>query len=150
MDELVEGDNTHTGGKVFMFTHHDPYKTTEFVRMETSEFDCKNEDDGHGFLEITPGHYVYVNDRLIPARDVRVGDWLRKSGENGSNSFTASVRVVQVQLVVKQGVYNPQTVTGDISVNGFVVSTYTEAIDPNAAHSLLAPLRMIYYVFNKK
>lgn len=142
-DELDEGDNTHIGGKVFMFTHRDAHRTAQFVRMETSEYDGES---GVGVLEVTPGHFVYANGHLIPARDVRIGDWLQKSSDDGSNP--SKNRVVNIRHVMKQGVYNPETMTGDIGVNEFVVSTYTEAIHPNAAHPLLTPLRMIYHVLN--
>lgn len=88
-DELVEGDNTRFGGKVFMFTHRDAHRTAQFVRMETSEYGGNGD---VGVLEVTPGHYVYVNGHLIAARDVRIGDWFRKSCGGGS-------RVVNIRHV---------------------------------------------------
>ena len=88
-------------------------------------------------LELTSGHYLYVNGNLKTASDVAVGDELKRS--DGSSS-----RIVEIRHVVKQGVFNPQTTQGDIVVNGFVVSTYTQAIEPEVAHSLLTPFRALY------
>ena len=40
--------------------------------------------------------------------------------------------------------YNPHTLNGDIVVNGIKTSTYTAAVEPSLAHSLLWPVRMLY------
>jgi len=97
VDQLVEGDETHAGGRIFMFTHKDPERIARFLRFETTG----------AHLEVTPGHYVYANGRLVAAREVRVGDALRWN--DGS-----SLEVTSVRTVMKRGVFNPQTITGDI------------------------------------
>jgi hypothetical protein len=52
-----------------------------------------------------------------------------------------------VELVRGVGLYNPQTLHGDIVVDGVRASTYTEAVDPVFAHAVLAPVRAVYRWF---
>ena len=52
--------------------------------------------------------------------------------------------VVAVNLEAATGLYNPQTLSGDIVVNGIKASTYTAAIAPSLAHAALWPVRMMY------
>ncbi len=128
VDELNEGDEVARGRHVFMFTHRDAHKVARFLRFTSTTGET---------LELTHGHYLYVNGVLRAARDVRVGDTLQRAdGSLGT--------VGEVTEVLKTGVYNPQTVQGDIEVNDFVVSTYTEAIQPEIAHSALSPLRAVW------
>lgn len=132
MDELRLGDAIAVGGgkvsEVFAFTHRDSSVRAVFVRA-TSE--------GSGVLVASEGHYVYANGALVAMKDVRVGDFLvREGGEKE--------RVVAVAREEGDGLYNPQTVHGDVVVGGFVVSTYTTAVEPALAHGLLAPLRGLY------
>ena len=49
-----------------------------------------------------------------------------------------------VAIQLGDGLYNPHTMDGDIVVNGIKTSTYTAAIEPSLAHSLLWPVRMLY------
>ncbi len=128
VDELNEGDEVARGRQVFMFTHRDEQKEARFLRFTSTTGET---------LELTHGHYLYVNGVPRTARDVRVGDTLQR----GDGSV---VMVGEVTEVLKKGVYNPQTVQGDIEVNGFVVSTYTEAVQPEIAHPALAPLRAVW------
>lgn len=52
-------------------------------------------------------------------------------------------KAVSVRKVEKEGLYNPQTVHGDIVVDGIVASVYTEAVQPRVAHAMLAPMRAV-------
>lgn len=40
--------------------------------------------------------------------------------------------------------FNPQTLDGDILVDGIVTSTYTTAVAPRVARAVLSPLRLLY------
>lgn len=132
MSSLAIGDRVAVGGgkysEVFMFTHRDSNIRMTFYELITST---------GAKLQLTGSHYLYVNDRSMVARAVRVGDLVEL--EDGS-----STTVVNVRKVTNQGLYNPQTVHGDIIVGGIRASTYTESVHPAAAHSLLVPLRMVF------
>ena len=133
IDEIDVGDSIRVGQEfshVFGFTHRISTGIFEFVRLTT-------EQGKH--IELTGGHFLYVNGQLQKAGDVQVGDRLRVS--NGE-----SVVVTYVTTVRKEGLYNPQTLHGDIVVNGIVSSTYTQSVDKQMAHALLTPLRAAYSV----
>lgn len=125
-DRVMVGDNEFSD--VFMFTHKMADVTNKFVQINT---------ESGNKLELTGGHFLYVNNKLVPADSVRAGD--RVFLANGSASRVASVDCTRLG-----GLYNPQTVQGDIIVNGIRTSTYTKTVQPTTAHAILAPLRIAY------
>jgi len=128
-DKILVGPNTYS--TVFQFTHRDEHAVSQFVQLQT---------DDRNSIQLSEGHFIYSNDKLIPARDVQVGDAIQ-------NEYGKKTRVTEVNIVSNTGLYNPQTMHGDIVVNSIISSTYTEAVAPKIAHSLLAPLRSFYKVF---
>eukprot|EP00173_Palmaria_palmata_P003570 Plantae.Rhodophyta-Palmaria_palmata.ctg3754.p1 GENE.Plantae.Rhodophyta-Palmaria_palmata.ctg3754~~Plantae.Rhodophyta-Palmaria_palmata.ctg3754.p1 ORF type:complete len:157 (+),score=28.33 Plantae.Rhodophyta-Palmaria_palmata.ctg3754:952-1422(+) len=135
MDEIQIGDEIKVGpgafSRVFMFTHKSADTKSTFVRIAT---------DSGARVELTPGHYIYANNNLVAAATVKDGDRLRLS--DGRDAIVLSVSTVQLA-----GLYNPQTVSGDIAVDGVVSSTYTTAVKPVFAHALLAPMRAFRLAF---
>lgn len=136
MENVRIGDRVLTGdGKfsdVFMFTHKIQEGKFEFVEIKTAS---------DNVLKVTKGHYLYLNGRLGAASSAKNGDVVRLA--NGRTS-----RIRSVKSVRSTGLYNPQTLDGDIVVNGVVASTYTTAVAPRFAHSLLCPLRLAYKYFD--
>jgi hypothetical protein len=119
-----------TYSPVFMFTHKIVNKVSEFVRITTT--------DGYS-ISLSRSHYLYINGVLQPAGSARVGNTvLRSCGRRTA--------VERVEYVVGTGLYNPQTLHGDIVVSGIIASTYTLAVEPATAHALLAPLRSLFMV----
>lgn len=115
---------------VFMFTHRDAFKLSTFLQFSVSS---------NASLAVTEGHFLHTSNGLVVARNVRVGQ--RLAMEDGK-----FLPVVAIHRFVDAGLYNPQTLHGDIVVNGFLVSTYTQTICHPTAHSLLAPLRAFYRI----
>ena len=116
--------------EVFMFTHRIHDALTPFVTIST--VDSKS-------ISLTHGHYIYANGKLVAACTVREGDYVENAkGEN--------VQVTRVKTSRKKGLYNPQTIHGDIVVDGIRASTYTTSVHHFCAHALLAPLRALYTV----
>lgn len=66
-----------------------------------------------------------------------MGDFLQKASG-------VAARVEGVQRVTEQGLYNPQTLAGEIVVDGFQASTYTTHVEPVFAEALLAPIRAAF------
>lgn len=132
MSSLVVGDRVHIGrgvfSEVFMFTHKLADVESNFVRIQTA--------DGQR-LSLTPGHYIYINGALATAKSVVVGDVVELA-----SGLTSSVS--RISSVVLKGLYNPQTLHGNIVVDDVLVSTYTSAVEPTLAHIALSPLRMLY------
>lgn len=135
MYEIRLNDYVHVGNgvysKVFAFTHRDPASRSSFVQIHSGKFK----------LTLTPGHYIYVNDELITARNVRVGDFVKSA--NGEK-----LRVERVTQEKHTGLFNPQTLHGDIVVDGIIASTYTTEVKPVAAHALLTPVRLASRILN--
>jgi Hint module len=134
MSSLAIGDSVHVGAgafsKVFMFTHKHQHGEHTFIQLSTSSGNV---------IRASPGHYIHVNDRLAPASVVVPGDKLELA--SGQRDV-----VVRVESVRDQGLYNPQTLDGDIVVDGIRASTYTTAVAPTVAHTVLFPLRALYAV----
>ena len=132
MESLSIGDSVRVSpsqfSDVYMFSHRMPEAESSFVQLATQS--------NHTLL-LTHDHYLYVNGRLVAAKEVRVGDMVEnKDGEH--------VRVTAVTETRAHGLYNPHTLQGDIVVGGIRTSTYTTAVAPTLAHSALWPVRMLY------
>lgn len=130
MDELKLMDEVQTGvdkySPILTFSHREANELHKFIVLQTRK--------GRE-LTLTPSHIIYLGDgRLIATRRARVGDSV--IGEDGNVD-----NIVELRQVVKKGLFNPQTVDGDIVVNGLKTSTYTEALRPSTAHGVLLPLR---------
>lgn len=131
MESLQIGDEVRTGvdsfSKVFMFTHRLTKGMYSFVRVR---MELGRE------LTLSPTHYMYVNGRLAAAHTVKVGD--RVDTVDGAD------KVEWIEHEQLRGLFNPQTLDGDIVVNGVFASTYSRAVAPGAAHALLVPLRAAF------
>lgn len=132
MSQLSIGDLVRVSSDdyspVFMFTHRLTSTPYDFVRITT---------ESGASIALTRSHYLHVDATLKAARDVAIGDQLTLA--DGSRSVVATIAMER-----SIGLYNPQTVHGSIVVDGVLASTYTRTVAPGAAHSLLAPLRMLY------
>jgi hypothetical protein len=135
MKDLQVGDNVLVGPQqysaVFMFTHKIVHERSTFVRISTA--------DGSSIL-LSRSHFLYVNGILQEAEFSSPGDVLTRS--DGSESTVA-----HISSEVGTGLYNPQTIHGDIAVSGFITSTYTGAVEPRKAHAILSPLRSLFITF---
>jgi hypothetical protein len=135
MDALRVGDRVHVGGgafsDVFMFTHKVADFAGDFVEIATA---------GGAVVRATAGHFMYVNGGLAAAGTVAAGDSV-ELGRGGADV------VARVSTVASTGLYNPQTVQGDVVVDGVRASTYTTAVEPAVAHAALAPARAVYAAF---
>lgn len=148
MDELSIGDHVQVGpekySEVFMFTHRlsaAESPQNHFVQLHTRSQSAADHDATQSrTIAMSPQHYLYVNGDLKPASKARVGDVI--AYDNGLRGL-----VTRVEYVREDGLYNPQTLHGDIVVNGIVASTYTEALQPNVAHAALFPVRIMYELF---
>jgi uncharacterized protein YjbI with pentapeptide repeats len=135
MDALAVGDRVAVGcghfSPVYMFTHRLADEQSAFVALRTAS---------GAQLRLTSGHFLYVNGALAPASQVLVGDAVELA------SGAADV-VVAVEAAVSAGLYNPQTLQGDVVVDGVRASTYTTAVAPAVAHAASAPLRWVFSRF---
>jgi desert hedgehog len=134
MSDLRIGDSVRVGktefSDVFLFSHRMESVNASFLRIT-----AESESSQHT-VHLTTDHYLYVNGKLMIAAQVQAGDSLISS--------SGVATVTKVTTVVLPGLYNPHTLTGDIFVDGILTSTYTAAIAPTLAHTLLWPVRAMY------
>jgi Hint module len=132
IDELKVGDRVRTGpgeySEVFMFTHKLMNSRSKFTRIAVASGIS---------LALSPGHYLHVNGYLNTAGSTKVGDFVTLAC--GTQS-----KVLHTEEVSMTGLFNPQTLDGNIVVDGVFVSTYTQAVHPAVAHALLSPIRFLY------
>lgn len=135
MEDVVVGDRVHVGlghySEVLMFTHRVRNVGKRFVRISIR--------DASGHLLLTPGHLLWLNGHLKAANVARVGDFITMG--NGSH-----VAISSVSTTIEYGLYNPQTLDGNIVVNNVIASTYTTALRFATAHALIAPLRYMFHL----
>lgn len=138
MGELKTGDLVRVGEReyspVFMWTHRDyGYRGGKYVSVVM---------DGGARLTATTGHIVYVwgcdgcEREAVDIEVVDVGLLMWVVGEGLRE-------VVEVSRGPGEGLFNPQTLDGDIVVDGVVVTCYTKYVPMPLAHAALAPLRAV-------
>ena len=129
MDELELGDRVQVSknqySEVFLFTHKISETLSEFMTIHTKS-GCR--------LSLTAGHYIYVDGELKAAKDTKLGDYV--------TCMKRRDPIISISKGMKQGLYNPQTFDGNIVVDGFLTTTYINAVEYSAAHAILAPLRI--------
>lgn len=79
---------------------------------------------------------------LSPVQNFNIGDALH-------HVDYGAVEIRSAVLDRRRGLYNPHTISGTIVVDGIVASCYTTFMNPLLAHSLLAPLRLIFRTFGQ-
>ena len=85
---------------IYMFSHKYSEARYPFLQIETA---------ANQRLLISHGHYLYANDILVVAQDVKIGDFLETF--NG-----AKTAVTRVSSLTASGLFNPHTLHGDIIV----------------------------------
>lgn len=131
MEDIQVGDrvkvDVDTFSDVFAFSHLVKNDVSSFVRIEAGE---------HA-IELTAGHYLPLNGRLTVAGQAKLGDVLLLG--NGTNA-----PIDEIRLVKRRGLYSPQTLHGNIVIDGIVASTHTKWFHPYLADALLMPIRALY------
>lgn len=143
MREVKVGDRVRVGEdaweEVMMWSHWDAaYEGQRYVRVRL---------EGGAGVKTSEGHVVWVWEceegcerRGMRVEKVRVGMWMWVVGEGMR-------RVVGVeQAVWGRGLFNPQTASGGIVVDGVWVTCYTKWVPVGLAHGLLAPVRALWAV----
>ncbi len=119
--------------KVFMFSHRNAQKISEYLTLHTAS---------NRSLTITPGHYLFVNkDKALKrAADAKPGDYIWTTSEShpDTSPFLMPTEIVSIQPSMQKGLYNPHTFSGTIIVNNVAATTFTDTIPPSfQAHTML-------------
>lgn len=133
VQNLQPGDEVDGGSgipsPVYMVSHADDSTEAQFVRAHFED---------NGTLTASAGHYVPTHNGGVAAMDElqRGARLVRDTGD---------VRVVQrTEIVRAPGLYNPHTLSGNLIVDGTLVTSYTRALAPRTAHGALAVPRALY------
>lgn len=137
MNKLAVGDRVSVGrgkfSEVFLFTHSEKgVVSTNYVQLTV-----ENGEE----LVLSEGHYLPISGSLKAASAVEVGDFVTL-GSGMKSKITNKISNVE-----KTGLFNPQTLNGNIVVNGVLASTFTLAADPKLSQAALSPLRACFLKF---
>jgi len=152
MKDLQVGDRVLTGSgeyqPIYSMFHSSKTKQTPYLQIHTQH--SRSKDDVQP-LEITANHMLHVVDyeNPIPAWQVQVGDYVyivdsdtfnysrnfrSFSLATGAQQYLHKSRVVDIQNVIRNGLYNPLTKDGTIIVDGIVASTYASFLGTEHIH----------------
>lgn len=124
--------------EVILFLDYNPTEKRQFLSIKLASGRT---------LTLTPTHLVLLghakNVRTIFAESIKVGDVLLVSDPN-NNIIEDSV--VQINGVIRTGVYAPLTETGTVVVNDVVVSCYATVDSQSLADWAFLPLRLVWNV----
>lgn len=94
-----------------------------------------------GQIKLSTLHYIYVNNKPIFAKDVKVGDKIKYKGKY--------IKISEVFSKRSKGVYSPMTTNGRINVNDIDCSIYTD-VPFILTYSLSKIARIIFLLFPKE
>ena len=130
--EINEYVKTQKGwSKVYAWHMYTKTTTMDFVVLKHSK----------GQLILSDLHYIYVNNKLTMAKDVKVNDMIIYKGEN--------IAVTEITRQSSKGIYNPYTINGKIIVNDINCSVYPHCY-PIIQHILSRIALVIAYFFPKE
>ena len=101
--DIVEG-NHGIYEPIIAFSHRNYKQTNDYWQFVA----------GNHTLEISSGHYLYANGKIILPKDVRVGD-----------SFSTNELVSHIKKIHKTGLIHPHTWSSTLVVNGIKTSVNT-------------------------
>lgn len=133
---------TPTTTQIYAFSHADAHATASFVSVKTQLHNCS--------LTVSPGHYVYTY--KDPAMDARQPQRQLQLQLTAAHALRVGKHLVMchgvwdtvssiTHDVMGVGLFNPQTTSGDLVVDGVWVSAFTMSVRPVLATALLAPAR---------
>ena len=152
MKDLQVGDKVLTSSgdyqPVYSMFHSSKTKATPYLQIHTSH---SQNSTGVGPLELTANHMLHVvgYDNPIPAWQVKVGDFvyvmeddeIHDSRHTSSKSLSLAAqphlrhaRVMEIQNVIRNGLYNPLTPDGTIVVDGISASAYASFLGTEYIH----------------
>ena len=130
--EIGEYIKTQNGwSRVYAWHMYTKNTSMEFVVVKHS----------NGELVLSDLHFIYVNNKPIVAKDIKINDTIIYKGEE--------VVVTEVTTKVSKGIYNPYTINGKIIVNNINCSVYP-VCHPTLHHILTRIVLGIAYVFPKE
>lgn len=120
----VDGAGNLIYDEVYFFGHADNSKSTEYVNLKLSDTDAALQLSRGHFIPMCPKHgerCEWADHIHAYGQDVQPGDHIWVTNAAKSKLHT----VLETSIVVKEGLYNPYTLSGKIVVNGVVASAHS-------------------------
>lgn len=130
----VDGAGLTFFDKVYFFGHADGSSSTQYVDLKLADEQTSLQVSGRHFLPTCPEKNIpceWAQRIHVYAKDVLAGDymWTAPSAEASSSGGQIALRMVlESSTVVREGLYNPYTLSGKVVVNGAVASAHSEWI----------------------
>ncbi|XP_044757302.1 tiggy-winkle hedgehog protein [Coccinella septempunctata] len=125
-----------TFSDVLLFLHYDPEEIRQFVMITLKSGKT---------LTVTPTHLVLSGslktNRIVYAGDLRPSDIMLTS--DSKNGLQEDV-IVEIEQVLRKGLYAPLTEAGTVVVNDVLASCYAVVNSQALAHLAYGPLRLIH------
>lgn len=130
MVRVADAEDDEYYEPVYSFGHFHPDAETEFLTIETEEAST--------LLHLTPNHMVFVADEhgFVPASSITVGNVL--IGKSNQELLVKSVSVISAR-----GMYAPFTPSGQLLVDGVVVSSFV-AFESKPTVTILGGIEVSY------
>lgn len=153
----VDGSGKATYDEVYFFGHADSSSSIDYVNLKLSGNDAPLQISSKHFLPTCPNHgerCKWADHIHTYAQKLHPGDYVWISTAEGSSLS----EVLESSTVVKDGLYNPYTLSGKIVVNGVVASAHSNWILddltpstmsqylPAAYQVMFLPGRVLYHI----
>lgn len=124
--------------EVILFLDYDPLKKREFLFFFLAS--------GRTFT-VTSNHLLLAGSlkdmKTIYAKELKIGDTLLLGN---SNNTIIEDNVIDIQTVLKTGVFAPLTQAGTLLVNDMIASCYATIDSQHLAHWAFLPLRLMWNI----
>lgn len=131
---FVNSNGKMESSEVYTILHFEPNRIAQYLILKTQSGDT---------LKISPNHLIFLENLEVKfASEVKIGDVLITA--NGNKSM-----VVDINYLMRRGVFAPVTHSGTIIVDGILVSCYASFPNHHLAHVATAPLRRYYSICKK-
>lgn len=145
-------ENSHQNGsfgRVFFFGHKDANGQDIFVRLTISVYNKRTMRENSArtvettSVRLSKEHLIGVFGRgYVTAGSIKKGEEVMTVWGRG--------KVTNITYEWGSGLFAPVTTTGDMIVNGVLVSCFTEHVDYVTATALLVPLRWAFVIVGRK
>lgn len=129
--DMVQVNSNGKYEKVLGFSHSDSQIKAEFIKLRT---------DNDLSFTATPGHFIPVVDDKLEKSVKKMNDI--EVGMKIEHVKYGWIDIVSVEKLKQTGVWNPHVKSGEIVVDDFIATCYTEVTwKAVVGHALLTPLR---------
>lgn len=121
----VDGAGKAVYDEVYFFGHADGSRSVEYVDLKLAGKNASLQISSRHFLQTCPQHgerCEWADHIHVYAQDIQLGDYIWVAAGERISLRT----VLETSVVMKDGLYNPYTLSGKLVVNGVVASAHSD------------------------